>query len=724
MSYDFKSELTVTVGNHVVSNTWKIDPTKLRRTVMTYGDKYYYLSEGNVYSTELLEEGDYIHLYDGMALSSDGEIRVLDASLGEKAVVDDLTAIQFVETTPLYEFDYDGTKITTYEHFSVLDGEADGIPNAEPEETADDSENDLAVSMDGMEARPVVVGDAGQEDAGVVRELKIVVKDGDLYALDTKESVSGSFVTDTYQDQTWIMLTGEDGKANNLADTMKWPSGTAKTGIAHTTNNLDCSEPWILIRYKSGYVKGFNYVTGEELTLTNPKSDLSLIDYIGNFFNDKFSGLLKDDNQEYLDLISLKKQLTVNPIDDSMLIDGDKVHGAGQATDETEFAKDGADGALIGAGAENGTGADDGTAGGKTEAADGNSVSGSADVAGSADLVGDKADAAGEGSKNAADAEKSADEAADSAEADGSASDKADGSQSETDGTTSDKVSGSQSEADGSTSDKTSQSEADGGASDKASGSQSGADGTTSDKASGSQSEADGTTSDKTSGSQSEVDGTTSDKASGSQSEADGTTSDKADGSQSGADGSTSDKTSGSQSGADGTTSDKTNGSQSEAAGTASDKTAAAETKSAAGTDESGKTSGTDSKSDTAADASQSAEESAASGESAAASNADRTEAQPAKRTKYTYVYNTEKKEYELYKTSELLDPGKELILSEQEKIRTLAARGVMVGTDDAGTQTVSANKQQKTGLTFLLIAGLSAIGLAGLIIYRKKRYE
>ena len=47
-----------------------------------------------------------------------------------------------------------------------------------------------------------------------------------------------------------------------------------------------------------------------------------------------------------------------------------------------------------------------------------------------------------------------------------------------------------------------------------------------------------------------------------------------------------------------------------------------------------------------------------------------------------------------------------------------------MVGTDDAGTQTVSANKQQKTGLTFLLIAGLSAIGLAGLIIYRKKRYE
>ena len=97
--------------------------------------------------------------------------------------------------------------------------------------------------------------------------------------------------------------------------------------------------------------------------------------------------------------------------------------------------------------------------------------------------------------------------------------------------------------------------------------------------------------------------------------------------------------------------------------------------------------------------------------------------AKPAQKTKYTYVYNVDKKAYELYQTSDLINPKKSQVISEQEKIQKLAAKGVMVQADTNQTETPTANKQDRTGLTFLWIIGISALGLAGLVVYRKRRY-
>ena len=559
-----------------------------------------------------------------------------------------VSGLQFVETTPLYEFEYDGSWITVYERFSVISDEP-GV--AVPAAKASGAQEPAAWGM-----KPVAVdGIAGDtigeavDDAvdGTIRPFKIVVKDGELYALDTTDSISGSFLTDTYQDQTWMVILGEDGKVTSLADTVKWPSSVAKTGIAHMTNNVDASQPWVLIRYQSGYVKGFNYMTGEELSLINPKSDLSLIDYIGNFFSDKMASLKNDDNQAYIDLISLKKNLTVHPIDESMIISGSKVDENGKGTEETAFAKDSRDEVVAGSEAVSGTGSTDTseTAAPETGDAAGNDGSASSDGStvtiknpGQADseAVAVAANTTNDGRNISVEDGKSTDQAV--------VDQKAENSEKITDSETASRAAAeAEKSADAATTDQMA----------------------ATDKTAESDSQ---TNLDKASDNENTVDQPATDAANSDSK----TTSDAGDSAQS----------------------------DSKAVSTTAGTEPGATTESSA--------------------ANESAEES----ESTAESSADKAEsAKPAQKTKYTYVYNVDKKAYELYQTSDLINPQKSQVISEQEKIQKLAAKGVMVQADANQTETTTANKQDRTGLTFLWIIGISALGLAGLVVYRKRRY-
>lgn len=672
MQYDFRSELTVIIGNHVVSKTYEIDPSELRRTVMVIGDQYYYLSEGNIYSTELLAEGDYIHLYDGSALDSSGQIRVLEESRhavdtqadgmadsqtdttvsGQVSGDQTVSGLQFVETTPLYEFEYDGSWITVYERFSVISNEP-GV--AVPAAKASGAQEPAAWGM-----KPVAVdGIAGDtigeavDDAvdGTIRPFKIVVKDGELYALDTTDSISGSFLTDTYQDQTWMVILGEDGKVTSLADTVKWPSSVAKTGIAHMTNNVDVSQPWILIRYQSGYVKGFNYMTGEELSLINPKSDLSLIDYIGNFFSDKMASLKNDDNQAYIDLISLKKNLTVHPIDESMIISGSKVDENGKGTEETAFAKDSRDEVVAGSEAVSGTGSTDTSETAAPETGDAAGNDGSASRDGFASSEGSSVTIKNPGqadSEAVAVAANTTNDGRNSSVEDGKSTDQAVVDQ---------KAENSEKTTDG----------------EKAA-----------NDAAKSTDQADNTSETAV---KEEVDNTSETAA-------------KTEAEKSAEVAVTDQMTSTDQT----ATTDKTAESDSQ---TSSDKASDNEN-----TADQSVTDTANSDSKTTSDAGDSAQ-----------SDSKAESAKPAQKTKYTYVYNVDKKAYELYQTSDLINPKKSQVISEQEKIQKLAAKGVMVQADTNQTETPTANKQDRTGLTFLWIIGISALGLAGLVVYRKRRY-
>lgn len=684
LKYDFRSELTIQVGDSAVTKTYQVDPSGLRRSVMTEGDHYYYLSEGNIYSEELLVEGDYIHLYRGKALDSSGKILVLDETADSDTYPDALTdqksiggteadssqvsALRFVDTVPLERFSYSGTRIETYEHFSILS------------------------SLD------------AEEEGGMVREMKVVEKDGELYALDTQESISGSLITDTYQDQTWTMLLGEDGKAKSLADTMNWPSGVEKTGIAHTSNNLHCTEPWLLIRYASGYVKGFNYETGEELTLMNPKSDLSLIKYIGNFFSNKFESLKNEDDQAYLDLVSLKKQLTVHPLDESMIIQGSKVDEAGTSTDETEFA----------------------TGAGDDKVYSGNSVLPSETVASpeKKDPTGQGMDnlnpgtAQGEASDKTAEKETSSSNIPDAPSEGGAETGKVETSATDVEEQKPGAEEAETTDADQKQETKSGMREEN--AANSAIKEMNGHSGKSAATGNGIVTEEPGVS--ETSGTgttEEEVKGVGNSGADASES---GTVADGSDASGNGtaSEGSgvsgNSMVADGSGASGNGTANDSgVSGNGTAAEGSNASENGVAANNSGASVDGTAAGNGTQA-------------ETGVSGENRidatdASKEKQIKEAKPASKTKYTYVYNAEKKSYDLYQTSELLDPKNPAPVSEQKKIQKLAAQGVMVNGDVSETKHTVPGKKDRAGMTLFVLAGAAAVGLAGLIIYRKRRY-
>lgn len=298
MQYDYKSPLRIVV-NHRSGLTepviYEYDSTELRRTVLTYGEHYYYLKDGTVCGDGEPLEGEFLHLYEGEAISKDGTL--YDLETGKLAGTFGTMKLS-EETKPLYEAEYDGYQISTYEGFYESSKDGETISN----------------------------------------EKKLLVKDEMLYALETVDTIPGSFVTDRYQDQVYLVQLSDEGKLVVAGDSIKTPAGFTEQGIAHTTNNMDSSQPWLLVRYENGTAKGFNYLTGEELAIENAVSDTSLIHYAKNFLSAKWDSMFETTDKAFADLKELEQELTVYPIDESMLFDGEEGSGTDDGMKETEFA--------------------------------------------------------------------------------------------------------------------------------------------------------------------------------------------------------------------------------------------------------------------------------------------------------------------------------------------------------------------------------------------------
>ncbi len=648
LQYDYETPLTITVSDGMVSEIHQVDPKELRRTVMVWGDSYYYISEGNVCGPNgIFFEGNYIHLYEGKALSADGTIVNLENGTIETR--EDL-AIQWLETTPLYEFDYEGYHIRTFEGFSLIEGADPSavIPDSEtetdPQEAVKSSEKSSSPRIrmsvrEGIDDFHGASQNADEETKSekhvLMQDFKLVVKDGVLYALDTQDSLSGSFIADDYQNQTFISTVKQDGGLNDLADRLVRPSGVSQDHIAHMTNNLDTDQPWVLIRYESGYVKGFNYITGEEFELNNAAGDMSLIQYVGDFFSSKIDLLFAGVNEEYRELVSLKEQLTVRPLDETLLTGntgGSLGKGAtvsGEKGDSIQNSGQGGTG-----GSENGTALGDGagSSGGQSGEKDNDSDGVEKDSDGSGEKLGNGADGSDTG-KNT-DSSEDKEHGNDPFVVDGK--EDVDGSES-VDGPDSDDQGGPGT----------------GNGIGKGAGT-----GVGTSEGSNIVSE-NGQVSEEAADSK----GTEQEKNS-----EDRDQSEKA----------------------------KEDVEDVEASETKEQSEAAAE-----GKDDSGSTPGEGMKDQTGS----------------GISTTDK------KKTQYLYVYNVEKQKYELYKTETILTKTDDELLSEQDKIELLAAKGMTVNESKAESKVKYANHQERNGLMILGLIAAAIAGLSGVISLKRRQF-
>lgn len=258
--YDFMQNISLHFGmkgeaTDIELGRMDYNARSLRHHVMTYGSKYYYISDIGIISGDgpqtdgsHTRSGSFVSIYKGKALSSDGVITDMDGNtFGSVA---GLTLLDTV--TPLASYYINGKLVNTFGKFSLT-------------------------------------------EQSIVQEAQIIVSaQGSLAIISGGiENVKDSVVVYEANDNAYCMVLGIDGKMTDLyqGEVNNTPEKMSKSGIVYMTNNMNTSAPFVLVEYANGGMAGYNYLTGEYLFDNSIKNTMSLSEYAKIYVDGDHSSL-------------------------------------------------------------------------------------------------------------------------------------------------------------------------------------------------------------------------------------------------------------------------------------------------------------------------------------------------------------------------------------------------------------------------------------------------
>ena len=153
----------------------------------------------------------------------------------------------------------------------------------------------------------------------MTRELQLLVKNGRLTVLDPAlPMISDGVIVDSADGAEYMTVLANNGMLTNMKEPIQVPKDFRNSEIVQMSNNLHCSAPYVLLRYKNGSLLAFNYLTGKILSTETVKSDLSLFEYAKSFFQTKLNSMMSDLSDGYLEIAKLEKKLKVSPYLDGL----------------------------------------------------------------------------------------------------------------------------------------------------------------------------------------------------------------------------------------------------------------------------------------------------------------------------------------------------------------------------------------------------------------------
>ncbi|GHU66497.1 hypothetical protein AGMMS49983_16240 [Clostridia bacterium] len=331
-TYDFKKKLTLVTGMGGATETFEIEPADLLRTISVYGSDWYHLSGGGVYAGshagDALISGSFLNLIGGEALSADGDVydvstgqvvRKLSDAIGVESDTEN-TDGQSVSTgeakppagsvrllkdpVPLYTFDYNGTTIKTFATYSVL-------------------------------------------GTGEKQPLRLYVKNGHLAAIDPQMPIAADALILDYKTNgvdpatapEIMTVLGKDGVLADIKEPIKIPADFRTDFVREMSNTLSSDQTVAMVRYKSGRVAAFDYLTGEEIPLDADKGEGSLFAYAKSVLSDNASSMFATLSGSYVSLRAVESQIRSGTIPD----DGTGTADAGGKTANSGEAIGGSD---------------------------------------------------------------------------------------------------------------------------------------------------------------------------------------------------------------------------------------------------------------------------------------------------------------------------------------------------------------------------------------------
>ena len=297
--YNFMDTIEIKLSNRQEEKTITITPEDVRREVSLAGNKAYLLGT-SLYINGELQQGEYVNIYEGYALRSDGTvINIATGEIVESGEMDSSNNVNFSQTylkqdketyleqtpKPLHTYDYKGNHIEVCGTYSKINGNI---------------------------------------------KLQVYnVRSGKLSALSNSLDMKiDNSITDNYNNKEYQTILNTSGELVDLKEMLKYPDNFLTRNIKQIVQNIDEEKTEVMVLYNTGKVIVFNYVSGEVVYENNEKADEGLTDYIAgsieNIWND-----YEEKRQEYAKSKELEQKLAELPIEKAI-----NTNGNGNTTNE------------------------------------------------------------------------------------------------------------------------------------------------------------------------------------------------------------------------------------------------------------------------------------------------------------------------------------------------------------------------------------------------------
>lgn len=273
-NYNYLENVEFTLTDGLNSKDYIINKDDLRKTILTYENYYYYLKDGILHDNYSNKKMKGIHLYDHYLLTED--FKVIDLVNGQMEQLQ-LENLSKINSNPLFEFEYNNSKIKTYYRFAVIDGEKEF-------------------------------------------DKQIFVKNGKMTIVSSElDNKKDSVIVDNYNNHEYFIVLGKDHVLYSLKNDIHYPADFKNKNIVEMNNNLDNGSQMIMIKYEDGNVYGFSYRTGIKILDTRNKKDTNIWDYykdsVVSRYEDTFDDVYSGKYQHANELI---KQLQDNPMKEKL----------------------------------------------------------------------------------------------------------------------------------------------------------------------------------------------------------------------------------------------------------------------------------------------------------------------------------------------------------------------------------------------------------------------
>lgn len=247
LTYDYMEDFTVELVLGDQSIAKEIKASELRSYVSVFEKSYYYRCvDGLAGSNDIYIKGEFVNVHGDKALDSIGVIYKLSTGTIDGYTKENFTLL---DDTALYVSQYSGNELHTYKNFTY---------NA---------------SM------------------GLTIDTIIFVKDGVVHTLsgDTKRA-SISMIGSHYLDDTYSAYIDDKFELVQWNSGLNLPEETNLSGIVEISDTFESTSSIVLLRYTSGAIHAYDYITGEIIELEYPTEDMSFVQYALSLISGLFDG--------------------------------------------------------------------------------------------------------------------------------------------------------------------------------------------------------------------------------------------------------------------------------------------------------------------------------------------------------------------------------------------------------------------------------------------------